>query len=599
MIKKLLFISALVFLISHCIAQQTFNELNANNINCSVTATGDLFNRFQSDLLAGFEVPAGSDLRTIYAANLWVAGIYNAETFFVSAETYQLVGHDWFTGPLSIDGNATVSTAAMEAYNQVWEANTSDIEIHMSYFQSLQDGTTAELFPDGYEIPAWIVEWPVHGNTSENQAYILSQFYDNNDDGTYTPEAGDYPLFCGDECLYFIFNDKGGVHTESGGFPTGLEIHGMLYAFNSTNNDMLGNTVFLRYEIINRGTYTLSETYVGLWADFDIGNATDDYVGTNVKRSAVYGYNGDGQDEANSNSPGYQDDIPMQALQILAGPVMDENLEDDMLPDMVYSSETNSYGAFAFGFGDGIVDNERLGLSSSLYYNNGINPISGEPGLPIDFFNYLRHTWKDGSICKHGGNGVSGAGVEEYESTYFFPDESDPLHLGTDGLEASLWNEVTATNPSGDRRMLGTCGPFELLPGEINFLDAAFVFAQVGSLNISVEELMDERLKEAKLFWNENLENCEFQSISLEVEKPLAQFISIYPNPAKDILSISTPTAWNNVSLELYDVRGNLIRSISISGGINQISVEDLSAGTYAVKVQCGDHLLTQKIIVQ
>ncbi len=597
MIRKLLFISALVLLFIHGFAQQTFNELNANNINCSVTATGDLFNRFQSDLVAGFEVPAGSDLRTIYAANLWIAGVTIDEQLKLAAETYALGGTDWFPGPLTVDGAAEVTDETEAAYNQVWKANSADVNQHVLYFMTLESGgqeEVDELFPNGYTIPEWFFDWPAHGDTSLGQDYYLAPFIDQNNNAVYDPENGDYPSFCGDECLFFIFNDKGDFHGKTQGQSLGLEVRGMLYSFHSDSDDMLENTVFLKYMIINQSSQSLMDTYIGLWSDFDIGNSVDDYVGTNVLRSAIYGYNGDETDQG-----GYEDMPPMQGIVFLSGPYMDEDDTDNTITDLSYSGETNAYGPMAMGFGDGIPDNERLGLCHSISYSAGTNAVNGDPSSGAHYYNYLRGIWKNGQQLMYGGNGISGPGVEDYPANYMYPHGSDPLNVGTQGIEAPFWSETTAANSPGDRRMLGSSGPFTFLPGDVNYLDLAFVFSENLNTDLDSYSIFDERLEEAKLYWNEYLQDCEFHLVTLGSPEYENTPISIFPNPMQDVLSISAPASWNKISLEIFDIAGNLVKSISISGGLQQINIEELSAGTYALKVQYDDQLLTQKIIVQ
>jgi hypothetical protein len=198
MIKKLLFISALVIYFSELFSQQAFGELNANNIRCSVTSTGDLFNRFGQDEIAGFEVPAGSDLRTIYAANLWVGGLSPDQQLKLAAETYQANGQDWFPGPLTNDGNATITDEIEAAYDHVWMANSTDVYQHLLYFQTLEEGgqeAVDDLFPDGYVIPSWFFEWPAHGDVALGLDYFLAPFMDVNGNGLYDPHNGDYPFF--------------------------------------------------------------------------------------------------------------------------------------------------------------------------------------------------------------------------------------------------------------------------------------------------------------------------------------------------------------------------------------------------------------------
>lgn len=600
--KKIILSFSALATVGFAIAQQAIGILDINKIHCNVSATGDLFNRFEDETLPGFEVPAGSDLLTIYAANLWVGGITPDQQLKLAAEMYQANGQDWFPGPLTTDGTAEIDQETQDAYNQVWVANLVDVETHIAYFDALANGQSEELFPDGYSIPQWFFDWPAHGNTEAGQDYYLAPFsdYPNSNPGVYDPENGDTPLFCGEKCVYFIFNDKGNVHTESQGQQIGLEIHGMLYGFNSTESDMLNNTVFLKYKIINRGMQTLTNTYVGMWTDFDLGNHVDDYVATNVNRSSIYAYNGDELDEAVSLSTGYQDDLPMQSLTILKGISLDNDNIDNALPDDFYSGTSNSYGAFGFGFEDNIIDNESYGLSGSIYYNNS-NGSNGEASTANHYYNYLRGLWGDGSNLLYGGNGFNSSLTEDYEAEYFFPNNSDPLQLGTGVADAPLWNEETAQNPPGDRRMLATLGPFTLTSGAIHYLDAAYIFARESDNNLSVSETLEQRMIEAKLFFNEFLVECNGQEISLTTEEESAgeTAVNIFPNPASNLIQINVKNASEKTQLELFDMTGKMLLTINLATGLNNVDVSALSNGVYSAVVSSKNNKHVSKLVIQ
>ena len=116
------------------------------------------------------------------------------------------------------------------------------------------------------------------------------------------------------------------------------------------------------------------------------------------------------------------------------------------------------YSGLGFGYGDGVVDNERLGMSSFMYYNNSGNPINGEPSSAPDFYRYMSGLWKNGQKIAYGGDGLSaatGANLDVF-ADYMFPGDSDPLNWGTGGQNMEPWTEVTAGNSPADRRFLTT-----------------------------------------------------------------------------------------------------------------------------------------------
>lgn len=78
-----------------------------------------------------------------------------------------------------------------------------------------------------------------------------------------------------------------------------------------------------------------------------------------------------------------------------------------------------------------------------------------------------------------------------------------------------------------------------------------------------------------------------------ETEKP---FISVYPNPASDVLFLtSTSEKYNNV--EIYDATGKRIKSeINITD--NSIDIQDLRNGIYFLKISVGEETYSTRIIV-
>ena len=78
-----------------------------------------------------------------------------------------------------------------------------------------------------------------------------------------------WSLFTEIETFYWIFNDKGNVHSESNGEPIGMEIRAQAFVF--ATNDEVNNMTFHNYVLINQGTQTLTDTYFGVWVDADVG----------------------------------------------------------------------------------------------------------------------------------------------------------------------------------------------------------------------------------------------------------------------------------------------------------------------------------------
>lgn len=74
--------------------------------------------------------------------------------------------------------------------------------------------------------------------------------------------------------------------------------------------------------------------------------------------------------------------------------------------------------------------------------------------------------------------------------------------------------------------------------------------------------------------------------------------ISVYPNPAKNVVSISAPAAIDRI--EMMNVLGQKVYENATIGSENTtINVSDLDNGTYFVRIFCGNKMMTKKLIVK
>jgi hypothetical protein len=58
--------------------------------------------------------------------------------------------------------------------------------------------------------------------------------------------------------------------------------------------------------------------------------------------------------------------------------------------------------------------------------------------------------------------------------------------------------------------------------------------------------------------------------------------LSVYPNPATDVIHVAVPTTWKAYTVNVYDVQGRLMITDKNTSTIN---VQHLSGGNYLVQV--------------
>lgn len=453
------------------IMERNENRIDANNVDAPVSprAGAWFFNQ-----TADYKVPKGTDKTSYFCYSFWMGGRDEQDSLHVMAERFNQIGNDSWPGPLSIV-DASVDANTVFQWDRTFKITRQEVLDFLANYQS-----------PGYVIPQRILEWPAHGDTTKGQAWLLAPFTDVDGDNHYDPTHGDHPDFPGDMAQYVIFNDNYAPHTESGGEPLGVEVHVMVYAYDAPADSVMNNTLFFNYKIFNRSQHDYHNTYIGLWSDWDLGYANDDYVGCDVMKNTAYCYNGTDID-GDGQAWAYGSQWPVQTLTLLAGPYMPADSIDnpaytegaDCMPFLM-----NGLDQYAFngtGFGDGIVDNERYGMTGFIYHNNN-NSVTGDPQNAQEYYWLMTGCWKDGSRLRYGANGHPSNGASGPECRFMFPSLSDPCNWGTYGVDPMPtlygpdgWTEPNVGNAPYDRRGLASVGPFNLSAGGAQELDFCMV----------------------------------------------------------------------------------------------------------------------------
>jgi hypothetical protein len=575
-----------------------YDSLTVNNINALFNAGGSHF-FFEN---AHFEVPKYSGKSTIFLNALWLGGFDGNQALHLAGQRYgqgPSVGaantcHDWYAGPV-MDSSA-YSAHTDSVWNYIWNLTKADIEYHKANWNT-----------GGYQPIHDILTWPGNGNTALGQAAQLAPYFDQNGDGIYNPYDGDYPLIRGDQALFFIFNDDRNAHSETYGVPMKVEVHGMAYAFDMPQDSAFSNTVFLRYQVFNRSQNNYSGTWLGLFNDFDIGYAVDDYIGCDVQRGSCIGYNGtpvDGSGQPNA----YGSHPPAQSMTILGGPLMDPDGIDNPAKDSTGKQLCNA-SVNGMGFGDRIVDNERFGMTRFMMFNiasGGFPAYMQDPHYAVDYYHYLQGIWLDGTHMIYGGNGNATTGGYGPECSFMFPGTTDSLNWGC-GCQPpnGVWNwtEAMVGNAPGDRRGMASMGPFTFHPGDEQDVDVSFSFARdyTGTPYDSVIKL-DSIIDIIRTSYMTNtLPNGEsFNAAGNIINRPVDR-ITLYPNPAAGIVTLDLHRRVNGrVSIGILNARGMTVsmREASLSGTTATLDLSSLPAGLYLVSVKGKDFSATAKLSV-
>jgi hypothetical protein len=195
----------------------TGTKIDANQLSFFVTNVGS----FAYDLpnqVSGLEFPKGTGNTCVYAAGLWLGAKVAGQTRVTVAEYSQ----EFTPGPM-IGGTFAPDSPRYHVYKVSREDTTGWAD------------WVANAQPDGA---------PVDTVGGEVVPHII-----------------------GDQTLWCVFNDANpSRHTNRDGSspPLGVEVQLTAFAFN--RQGALGNTAFLSYKIINKGSNTLDSSFVSVWS---------------------------------------------------------------------------------------------------------------------------------------------------------------------------------------------------------------------------------------------------------------------------------------------------------------------------------------------
>ncbi len=412
----------------------------------------------------GFEFPKGSNYGTTIFEDGLVWTAFQRDTLKCGGSTYN---HGLQAGRILTNGTATSLPVADDPTKPEYKiyrvrpdikptanADSVTLEEHqlntdeVSYtgrFQSITADQLRQQYWDDWN------EWPANEG---------APFTDVNHDGVYEP-AIDVPGFPGaDQTEWMVMNDLNPTLTINlyGSTPIGLEVQRTIWAYNTSG--ALGNTIFIQYKLINKSGVQLDSMYVAQWADPDLGDAGDDFVGCDTTLNVGFCYNGRAADAnyAQLNLP-----PPAVGFDLLQGPI-------------VPSVST---------------DSARFG---------GVR-IRGYKNLPMTAFSYVAKCCTEGDVPLREYSGTTYwynfmRGLHEYTgqpyinpitglpTAYLF--SGDPVNQS--GWNDGIWVDGTIFYPA-DRRMALCSGPFTMAPGDTQEVVVAAIAAQGQDRLLSVSQL--------------------------------------------------------------------------------------------------------------
>ncbi len=514
-------ISIWVILIATNAICQTTYVLDQNQALALVNDDGIFFQNTASNA-PGYEIPAESGNHTTYGMSFWMTSIDDTGLIYSSCQAFS-GNTDLFTGPISDDYS---NPWYLETYDTaIWKVTRDEIEYHMSNFTAI-----------GYSPSQGIASWPGNGNSVYGVAEQLAPYVDLDNNSLYEPLLGDYPFILGDQALYVILNDDREIHSTTGGASFGVELHCMFYQFEATGD--LDSTTFLNVKVINRSDRTYDDFAFGLFADFDLGHFSDDYIGSDSANNLFFVYNCHDVDPGGNGQPGYGANSPAFGTMFL-------------------NKQSNSFMANAPG-------------------------TPSPPGL-TGFYEFMRATWPGAGHLLFGGNGY------DLDTTSI---ETNYLYSGNPNLPGS-WSEASLLNISSDRRGIMSAKEEPLNAGDNICYDIAFIYSRDGSNNLENAENLVNVAIDIQEFYETDIQPCD--AIFSQSSFPYDPIFSVFPNPSSGNFSIWADQPGLAI---LTDLNGKMVLCSSIVIGKNDFE-KDFASGIYLLRITTSGEAFTTRLVIR
>jgi hypothetical protein len=493
--------------------EKDYTFFQVNNINAWITDYGSLYrNPITGD--SGFEWPAGSNNYAIFASGLWMGAQVEEQPRVAIAE----YSHEFAPG--TIDQTTHLPNDPADSSFRIYK---------------IQKGITSN-----WDYRNWPAQY-----------------------GAPLDKQGD-PLFIGDQTLWTVFNDADSAqHVNMGGFPLGVEIQQTVFGFYLPQSQ-LGNVIFVRWLIINKGGRYLDSAYVAIWSDPDLGDVGDDLVGCDSSSSLCFCYNGSDFDEE------YGDHPPAVGYLLLQGPVV------------------ASSGDTAIFMGHKMSDHKNLPMTSFIFWNSN-NAKNGFPKTPQDVYYYMQARWRDGTHVTYGDFGTN---LLNPPTNYMF--SGDP-EAGTGWLDSQ---------PS-DRRLFLSSGPFDMVPGDSQEVVFATLITR-GASNLNSVTQLKNVAKTIQEYYNIELYKS-LRSYNKPAGLTLGDRIGLfqnYPNPfnSRTTIKYQLPIA-RTVRLEIFNAAGQRVATL-----VNEPQEPDeyevvwdasgLASGIYFARLRVAQYVFTKKLLL-
>ncbi len=485
----------------------------------------------------------GQGVSAFLAGAYWIGAKDEADNLKLTAQKYERA-----QGKTSYWAGPGYDVSDCANWDNQYRIKKEDLD---KFLADLADGSIDD------EIPFAILGWPGKANPHFMDLYgfempniSMAPFVDNDQDGIYDPDKGDYPnTLEAAEVVFWIMNDYSG---NSQFDPPKTSIATTAYSFKDENDIALNNSTVYNVQIVNKSETTLKDFIFSLWYDPSLGCPYDDYYGCLPEKDLAFIYNQDVEDGdfGCSCSGGiftYCQNIPIMGVKLIRNGL---NVQDGE-----------------------VMNNYLMYNRASGQMQNTLSPVTAQ-----EHYNNMQGLWRDGDPI------IQNAAI----TNFMFP--GNPA----DGEEYTM---CSASIINQDINVVTSYKPVDLPPGaqyELSF--AVTGIESVAHPCPDVNPLVEatDRLKEKFL---------EKLQISTSNKRLIAtDGLSIQPNPFKGIGKLILKDENTQIKeVWIYNSLGQLIQhSNALNTNVYPINSQNFDKGLHFIKLKThNSDLYSTKVMVQ
>jgi len=119
-----------------CTPSSSFEWLDINNVRTRINSGGDMWWDLPAGTGSKYFIPANGSATSLFAGSLWIAGVDVNNQLKCAALRFRQVGNDYYTGPLTVDGMASITPETCAKWDKIFKITRAEVDEFLVNFEA-------------------------------------------------------------------------------------------------------------------------------------------------------------------------------------------------------------------------------------------------------------------------------------------------------------------------------------------------------------------------------------------------------------------------------------------------------------------------------